>query len=113
ITCEEFHLGVARNIVGRNGVEETVVPLMRAVLDLSDTDESSTLDRSEFARLMGVFGVPESDSADTFTKIDRDGDGAISFAEFIEAGEEFYRSTDPESAGNTLFGRYAPTTAEW
>ena len=58
ITCEEFHLAIARNVVGRNGVEETVVPLMRAVLELCDEDGSATLDQAEFARLMGAFGVP-------------------------------------------------------
>lgn len=62
---------------------------------------------------MGVFGVPEADASETFARIDLDGDGTISFDEFVEAGKEFYSSTDPTSAGNTLFGRYAPTTSEW
>lgn len=105
VSREEFHTAIARNVVGGNGVEETVVPLMRAVLDLCDEDGSATLDQAEFARPMGVFGVPEADSAETFARIDRDSDGGISFEEFVEAGKEFYNSTDPDSAGNTLFGR--------
>ena len=105
ITRSEFQTAIASNIVGGNGVEETVVPLMQAVLDLCDENGTATLDSTEFARLMGVFGVPDADSAETFAKIDSDGDGGISFEEFIQAGKEFYSSTDPDAPGNTLFGR--------
>ena len=105
ITPEEFHSAIASHVIGNNGVEETVVPLMRAILDLCDKEGSGSLDRDEFTSLMAVFGVSDAHSLETFAKLDREGDGTISFDEFVEAGREFYTSTDPDAAGHTLFGR--------
>jgi Ca2+-binding EF-hand superfamily protein len=104
ITREEYHRSLERLLIRENGFNEIVVPLIKALFYLVDGEERDVLTRAEFARLMGVFGVSESDSLMNFNDLDLDGNDRITLDELIHAFREFYFHSDSASPANRLFG---------
>ncbi|MFI6170550.1 hypothetical protein ACIBCN_27465 [Nocardia sp. NPDC051052] len=49
-------------------------------------------------------GIDPAHSSDAFRRLDRDGDGSLSYAEFRTAIVEFYLSDDQNAPGNWLLG---------
>jgi Ca2+-binding EF-hand superfamily protein len=54
--------------------------------------------------MMAAFGTPSEDVEAAFDRLDLDQDGNISVTELVEAARQYYTSTDPDAAGNWLFG---------
>ena len=71
-----------------------------------DTDEDGEIGPDEFADFYGVYGLGANLARTIFVELDTNGDGIISREELLEIGRQFYRSDDPRSAGNMLFGPY-------
>lgn len=77
-----------------------------AIFDVLDTNDDNEISADEFARfLCDVLRSDAVDAMDMFTKLDIDGDGAISRYEFIRAVREHYLSNDPDAPGSLFFGR--------
>ncbi|MGH3387758.1 MAG: EF-hand domain-containing protein [Actinomadura sp.] len=104
LTREEFRRAIKRRVLRENGFNEVYVPLLRAIVELVDCTERGVLNRTEFARLMAVFGVSGTDSMVTFSELDADDDERLTVGEFVGAFRDFYFSTDPDAAANRLLG---------
>ncbi|MEV0616436.1 hypothetical protein AB0I81_24180 [Nonomuraea sp. NPDC050404] len=89
-------------------IEGVVLPLADRLLKTLDTDRSGMLSYEEYVRLYEGLNVPSDTSGPAFHRLDRDGDGAISHAEWCTAIEEFFLSGDPEAPGNWLLGPPQP-----
>jgi Ca2+-binding EF-hand superfamily protein len=105
ISADEYRTGMVSAFAEADGgFERGLRPLVTAILAVSDTDHSGVLERGEFERLEQAIGNLEAHAAEAFTKLDRDGSGTLTVDELVEAAREFHTGTDPDAAGNWLFG---------
>ncbi|MDV9190561.1 EF-hand domain-containing protein [Streptomyces sp. SR27] len=51
-----------------------------------------------------ALGVDGNLSAETFARIDLNGDGFVSVDEFVNAARDVWSSNDPKAAGAVMFG---------
>ncbi|MFD7665952.1 EF-hand domain-containing protein [Streptomyces sp. NPDC059788] len=84
--------------------EHVVLAIVDALMRTLDTDRNGVLTADEYVRMYEALDIEPAKSAPAFQRLDRDGDGAISHAEFRTAIEEFYLSADPQAPGNWLLG---------
>ncbi len=91
-------------VARRDGFERNLAGLVDLLFDLVDADANGVIDLPEFTTWMHSYGVGPRDTVDAFDLLDADGDGVVSKAEMAAAAEQFYRSADPDVAGNWLFG---------
>ncbi|MFH9422865.1 EF-hand domain-containing protein [Streptomyces sp. NPDC017529] len=84
--------------------EHVVLQIVDALMRALDTDGNGRLTADEYVRMYDALGIDPATSTPAFHRLDRDGDGAVSHAEFRTAIEEFYLSPNPEAPGNWLLG---------
>lgn len=90
--------------------EHVIMGIVNALMSALDTDRSNELSAREYVRMYEALGISPETSDAAFRRLDRNGSGSITHAEFRTAIEEFYLSTDPEAPGNWLLGD--PLSAE-
>lgn len=73
-----------------------------------DTDGSGALSQEEYVRMYDALGIPPTTSGEAFRRLDRDGSGEISNAEFRQALFEYYLSADENAPGSWLLGEPVP-----
>lgn len=79
-----------------------------AWMDIADKDDNGSVDKEEFVHMYStVLGLANEALAESFDKLDRDSDGALSLSEIQQAVTEYWISDDPEAPGNWLFGPVA------
>ncbi|MBP2472117.1 Ca2+-binding EF-hand superfamily protein [Crossiella equi] len=86
------------------GFEEGFRPLAEATLNLLDRDNDGRVTTVEFAAFQRASGTSPGNSIYAFSRLDRDGDGALSVAELLTAWREFYTSFEANAPGNWLYG---------
>lgn len=79
-------------------------PAAEAAARLCDADGDGTVGPDDLWVMMAAFGTSRENVAAAFERLDGDGDGMVSVGELVEATRQFYTSTDPDVAGNWLFG---------
>ncbi|MGX7829715.1 EF-hand domain-containing protein [Actinokineospora sp. 24-640] len=105
ISPDEYRAGMMSAFGAAEGdFERGLRPVVVAIIDVADTDDSGVLERAEFQRLQQAIGNPQAHAAEAFTKLDRDGSGTLSRDELVQAARDFHTGTDPDAAGNWLFG---------
>lgn len=104
ISFEEFRAGMTSAFVDGDRFDAVFGPAAEAMAGLCDTDGDGAVGPDEFWVMMAAFGTPREDVEAAFERLDGDGDGAVSVDELVEATRQFYTSTDPDAAGNWLFG---------
>ncbi|MFC5148242.1 EF-hand domain-containing protein [Streptomyces aureoversilis] len=82
-------------------------PVIAAHVNLVDTDDDGVVDRSEFVRAQAVEGIPADRAEEAFHRIDSDGDGSITLAEWLAAVSTFHTDPEPDSPGDRVVG-YRP-----
>ncbi|MET9295084.1 EF-hand domain-containing protein [Streptomyces sp. NPDC003077] len=98
-------IGVMRShVTDPKTFEHVVLPIADALMRALDTDRDGELTTDEYVRMYDALGIDPATSTPAFHRLDRDGNGVISHAEFRTAIEEFYLSPDPEAPGNWLLG---------
>jgi Ca2+-binding EF-hand superfamily protein len=103
---DEFINWVEHNVVDGDAFDSAYRPHLTAVVDLCDINDDGTVDRGEFTRLLELYGVSPDDASQSFDRIDTDDDGSLTVDEMIEAGRDFYLSSETGTSGDALFGRY-------
>lgn len=86
--------------------EEEVEAITDHLFTIFDTDEDGEIGPDEFVDFYGVFGLGSNLARSVFVELDANSDGVISRGELLEISRQFYRSDDPSSPGNMLFGPY-------
>ncbi len=77
---------------------------VQLLFDTVDTDGDGRITETEYRRFLEICGVPTSAAHAFFAYADLDENGRIGRDEMSHAFEEFLLSTNPEAAGNFLFG---------
>ncbi|GHF38063.1 EF-hand domain-containing protein [Streptomyces griseosporeus] len=85
----------------------TLGRLAETYLQIADIDQDGRISPGEFLAFQrGHFpGLTEENAAEAFSRLDSDGDGTLSPAEFTSAVVEFWTSADPDANGNWWMGR--------
>jgi hypothetical protein len=58
----------------------------------------------EFRTLLSAYGAAYDDVDAAFDRLDHTGRGVLTVAELVVAARQYYAGTDPNAAGNWLFG---------
>ncbi|MEV4315482.1 EF-hand domain-containing protein [Actinocrispum sp. NPDC049592] len=87
-------------------IDQEIIPLANAVIDLVDVDGDGLVDRDELTRLLIDAQVPADEAQQIFDRLDLDGDGHVSPDEIIEAVRRFCVNPDQGEPGYWLFGRF-------
>ncbi|NUP02572.1 MAG: hypothetical protein HOV96_41120 [Nonomuraea sp.] len=104
IARPDFRGGMAAAFVTGDLYEPVFRPATMAVAQLCDGDGDGLIGPGEFRTMLSAFGTAYDDVDEAFDRLDRQGRGALTLDELVTAAEEFYRSSDPNAAGNWLFG---------
>lgn len=104
LTMEEWVEFFEKNVLlkSNNYIHQTSDYLF----SLFDQDENGYINRKEYMDMFHAYGLYKANSAKAFDLIDLDGDEQISRQELIKAFVEFFQSSDPEAAGNWIFGHW-------
>lgn len=92
ISREGFTTVMPADVTAPEHFEDAVTAIADAVIHALDTNKDGVLSRDEHVRLHDVIGVPREHSDQAFTKLDLDGSGEISHAEFRQAISDFHLS---------------------
>ncbi|MEV0992621.1 EF-hand domain-containing protein [Streptomyces sp. NPDC049949] len=81
--------------------------LIDTVMSVADANGDGEIDPAEYASFILAQSPKMSrmEVEESFSRLDRDGNGVISKSELEEATVEYFTSNDPELAGNWLYGR--------
>jgi Ca2+-binding EF-hand superfamily protein len=69
-----------------------------------DADDDGRITAGEYGAYLRTYGLDESAAAEFFRRVDLDRDGYITAWELVEAMRDFLLSSEPEAAGNYLYG---------
>ncbi len=81
-----------------------IVEIVGDVFDSFDLNKDGVVSINEYVDMFMCYHIRIKYSAKAFMKLDRNGDDSVSKGELLEAVDEFFKSDDPKSAGNWLFG---------
>lgn len=71
-------------------------------------NEDGHLGFDEYMDLVVSFWVPPQQAMESFSRMDFEGKGYLTEAEFVDRVYEYHRSDDPEAPGNWLLGDWSP-----
>jgi Ca2+-binding EF-hand superfamily protein len=81
-------------------------PIADSVFSLLDTNGDGHITADEYEHIYRAGGSNPAVAAEAFAKLDLDHDGKISVEEMGTLLGQFFRSNDPKSPGNWLFGPF-------
>ena len=84
--------------------EAEIAAVTDRLIEIFDHDGDGVLGADEFCNFYGVYGLKSALARQVFLDLDLDGDGVVTRGELLEMAHQFYRSDDPDAAGNRLFG---------
>jgi len=84
----------------------------RAIFNLVDLDGSGDIDMDELVDLMAWMGLNISESSKMMHDIDADGDGSVTFPEFISAMSSFTKQSNSKGDVLAAFKAFAVDSAE-
>lgn len=106
LTLAEFLVGYDNLMAQKDRFMEVIIGLAKTTLTLQDMDKDGKVSRQEHRDFLVAFNTTAEEAADTFRRLDRDGDGFLTTAEMVLNTEEFFLSSDPQAPGNWLVGPY-------
>lgn len=104
-TLDEVLLVVDRLPGMLDAVEATAAAMFEAV----DENGDDLISAEEYRQLIETWNGRAVDTDAIFSRLDLDGDGHLSRAEFTALWVEFWVGDDPTSPGTWVFGRFDPT----
>ncbi|GHA43432.1 calcium-binding protein [Streptomyces spiroverticillatus] len=92
--------------------EEVSGELIDSVMSVADINGDGVIQPDEYAGFILAQSpkMSRTEIEESFLRLDRDGNGVIDKSELEQATVEYFTSSDPEAAGNWLYGR-PPTAA--
>ncbi len=78
--------------------------VVKGIFTILDVNRNGAIDAWEYILFMKCMGVKDGPAHDAFTVLDNNGNGVLDEEELIKGVEEFFKSDDWHSKGNSLFG---------
>jgi Ca2+-binding EF-hand superfamily protein len=95
-------------ILSTPGIYDTLVrPTAGMIFDTFDLDGDQKVSIDEWREFFRCYSIDPSEADKCFDRYDLNGDGYVSRSELIDLVGQFFLSSDPDAAGNLLFGTYA------
>ena len=91
------------------GMLDAVKGTAAAMFTAIDRNGDDRISGEEYRRLIETWSGRQADTGAVFHRLDLDGDGYLSRAEFSAFWVEFWSGDDPTSPGTWVFGRFDPT----
>ena len=106
LTLTEFLNGYESLMADKERFAGVIMGLVKTTLRLQDTNNDGKVSAEEHRAYMNAFNVAPAEIAETFRRLDRDGDGFLTTEEMVLNTEEFFLSDNPQAPGNWLVGSY-------
>jgi Ca2+-binding EF-hand superfamily protein len=71
-----------------------------------DLDGDGALNLGDYTAFFKSLGLSTAMAAEAFARLDMNGDGLISHAELLQLVDEYFKSNDPQAAGNWMLGPF-------
>ncbi|MFG3492790.1 EF-hand domain-containing protein [Streptomyces sp. NPDC047972] len=85
-------------------MQQTVAATADTIFDAVDENEDGRISRGEHEQLINTWHGRSIPTGNVFHRLDQDGDGYLSRAEFAALWTEFWISDDPSDPGNLMCG---------
>jgi Ca2+-binding EF-hand superfamily protein len=92
------------NVIQPATFENAIGGIADGLIAALDTSGNGALSQEEYVRMYDALGIPPQTSGEAFKRLDRDGSGEITNAEFRQALFEYYLSADENAPGSWLLG---------
>lgn len=102
VSLDEYVAGFEQFLDRREEFMANMAALVDSFYRVADPDGSGDLTEDELIRHFRAWNHTERQAREAFTRLDRNGRGAISRDEWLANVEEFYFSEDPGVPGNWL-----------
>lgn len=79
--------------LGDPGFAKVLRPMVRAVIDLCDTDGDGEINRAEFRQWLRALGLEQGLADESFRRMDTDGGGTLTADELVNAVKDYYYGT--------------------
>ncbi len=86
--------------------QATIGVVIEFDLQVYDLDGDGALNLGDYTAFFASLGLNAEAAAEVFPKLDRNGDGLISRSELLQLVDEFFKSDDPQAAGNWMMGAF-------
>ncbi|MEU8637648.1 EF-hand domain-containing protein [Amycolatopsis sp. NPDC048633] len=101
VTLDEV-LGVVDELPKMSGA---VTGTAAAMFEAVDENGDGAISADEYHRLIAAWSGVDTPTEEVFARLDLDGDGRLSHAEFTGHWYEFWAGDDPAAPGSWVFGR--------
>ena len=88
------------------GFETTLDAFTAFVVELLDADGDGLVREEDYLVLARSHSIDDEQAKQTFSAIDKNGDGALALDEVSALVRQFYLSDDENAPGNELFGKF-------
>jgi Ca2+-binding EF-hand superfamily protein len=102
VSLAEYVAGFEAFMSQRDEFMSGMTALVDAFYLMADRDNDGRITEEELVRHFRSWGHTEQQAHQSFRRLDRGANGAISKAEWMQNLEEYYFSEDPEAPGNWL-----------
>jgi juvenile hormone diol kinase len=75
-------------------------------MEVYDLEGDGALNLGDYTAFFKSLGLSPATASEAFSKLDMNGDGLISHVELLQLVDEFFKSNDPQTAGNWMLGPF-------
>jgi hypothetical protein len=97
---------VLRVVDGLAAETAPVVATAAAMFEAIDEDGDERISAGEYRQLIETWTGRPTDTDEVFGVLDTDGDGHLTWDEFVVLWTEFWAGDNPDAAGTWVFGRF-------
>jgi hypothetical protein len=84
--------------------DQMMEPIGRMVFTMLDEGGDGSVTADEYTEIYQSGSVDRGGATEAFRRLDLDHDGRLTVDEVMTLADQFFRSDDPQDAGNVLFG---------
>lgn len=106
VTFSEFMDFYAQMLSSPEMYGEITIGIVELLFEAFDRNRDGQLSRNDFGEFFEAYGIDQGAAGEAYHKLDVVGRGQVTKDEVLERVKEFYFSSDPDAAGNWLFGRF-------
>ncbi|WP_258100494.1 EF-hand domain-containing protein [Marinoscillum pacificum] len=97
--------------VSKGSAKKYIFRTAAYIFNLFDQNEDRVISKEEYLDMFKIYDIDLEYSEKGFQKLDTNQDGKISLMEMVSGFRDFLMSSNPEAAGNWMFGDWTSTSA--